>query len=144
MTVSSRECFSLFLASKDTLWISWHDSIIYRSEKKGIAPLVDYLTEHQPSEEDVVIYDRVVGNAAAVLIGKLPCKLVYTDIVSEIALKTMNAAGIDCYHKDVVPHIINRTGDGRCPFEKASIGKSADEFLEFLRTSHPPGMGMPA
>ncbi|MBN2254274.1 MAG: DUF1893 domain-containing protein, partial [Deltaproteobacteria bacterium] len=74
----SRKSFHLFLASKDTLWISRQDSIIYRSEKKGIAPLVDYLAGHQPPGEDVVVYDRVVGNAAALLIGKLPCKVVYT------------------------------------------------------------------
>jgi hypothetical protein len=134
----SRAYFHLFLASEDTLWISEKYTIIYRSEKKGIAPLVEYLTEHTPSGENLIVYDRVVGNAAALLIGTLPCSAVYTNTVSEKALNTINASGINCYHTDVVPHIMNLRGDGMCPLERASVGKSADEFLEFLRTSRNP------
>lgn len=129
----SRELFHLFLASEDTLWIGQNDSIIYCSDKKGIVPLVEYITEHHPSDEDVIIYDRIIGNAAAVLLGKLLCKTAYTHTVSNEALKTMNNLGINCFHIEAVPHIRNRSGNGRCPFEEASIGKSADEFLDFLK-----------
>ncbi|HEU17942.1 MAG TPA: DUF1893 domain-containing protein [Deltaproteobacteria bacterium] len=133
----SRELFHLFLTSEDTLWISRDNSIIYRSEKKGIAPLVDYITEYKPSDsdKDVVVYDRVIGNAAAVLLEKLSCKAAFTHTVSNAALETMNNLGINCFHVEVVSHIKNRQGDGPCPFEEVSIGKSADEFLEFLKQS---------
>lgn len=130
----SRELFHLFLASEDTLWISQNDNIIYRSDKKGIVPLVEYITEHSQSEKDVIIYDRIIGNAAAVLLGKLLCKKAYTHTVSNEALKTMNNLGINCFHVEAVPHIINRAGNGICPFEEASIGKSTDEFLEYLKS----------
>lgn len=46
----SKKLFHVFLESDDTLWISRDNSIIYRSEKKGIAPLVDYIAEHKPAE----------------------------------------------------------------------------------------------
>ncbi len=140
----SRELFHLFLTSEDTLWISQNNSIIYHSEKKGIAPLVDYITEHGPSDQNVIIYDRIIGNAAAVLLGKLVCTTAYTHTVSDVALNTMKNLGINCFHLEIVPHIKNRTGDGMCPFEEASIGKSADDFLQFLKTSKTFGVSTPS
>ncbi|OPX37754.1 MAG: hypothetical protein B1H13_12345 [Desulfobacteraceae bacterium 4484_190.3] len=128
--------FGLFLKSEDTLWISSENDVIFQSRKKGIEPLIDYINQHSPCINEVIVCDRVVGNAAALLLKVACCKMLYASIGSEIAVETLNRLGIPCRFLKMVPYIINRKGDGMCPFEKASIGKSPDEFLEYQTKSN--------
>jgi hypothetical protein len=131
-----REIFNLFLTSDDTLWVGKNDSIIYRSQKRGIEPLVEYIEKFGNTNHDVTVFDRIVGNAAALLLTKASCQTLFSRTVSEHALPTLNTSGIDYFHLERVPHIVNRRGDGMCPFEEASIGKSAEEFFAFLKRSN--------
>ena len=121
--------FGLFLKSEDTLWVSRANDLIFQSRKKGIEPLIDYITQHSPCKDKVTVCDRVVGNAAALLLEMACCRMLYASIGSEIAIETLKQFGISPRLLKVVPCIINRKGDGMCPFEKASIGKSPDEFF---------------
>ena len=130
MTASNR-LFSEFRRSQDTVRIYLSDKLLFRSTEKGIRPLLAYLQEFHPYPEGITVFDRVVGNAAAMLLKKAACRKVYSIVGSEIAAETLKRLGIAHSFLKVVPFIINRAGDGMCPFEKASIGKSPDEFYKF-------------
>lgn len=63
--------------------------------------------------------DKVVGRGAAFLYVLLGVKMLYADVVSVPALEVLQNAGIETSYGTLVPSIINRTGDGICPFEAA-------------------------
>jgi hypothetical protein len=136
------DLFASFQVSSDTLWICKERRIIFQSTQKGVAPLIEYIDTYGSSQGDITACDRVVGNAAALLLGKAGCRNVYSVIGSKFAEETLQLFDIKYVFLRVVPYIINRTGDGMCPFEKASIGTSSDEFFQYVTertrfTDHP-------
>ena len=82
--------------------------------------------------QGVVIFDRIVGNAAALLLKKAYCEEICSPLGSEIAARTLNAQGIKYRFYRTVPYIMNKAGDDFCPMEKLSLGKSSEEFFQHL------------
>ena len=94
------------------------NEIVYTSTLRGVKPLVIWLS----SDEDFHGFsaaDKVIGKATAFLYVLLGVKAVYASVISKGALDVLTKNGIDTQCGCVVEHIINRTGDGICPFEVA-------------------------
>ena len=122
--------FSEFLVSNNTLRVYKEDRLIFASSKDGLLPLLEYLDEFAPYEKDVTVFDRVVGNAAALLLKKLFCNEIYSPLGSELAAKTLSSFGISYHFTEIVPCIQNRSRKDMCPMEKLSMNKSPEEFYE--------------
>ncbi len=135
---ANNQLFRKFLKTEDTLWICLTGNLLFRSTDKGIVPLLTYLQEFPPNPEGVIVFERVVGNAAALLLKKAFGKKVYSLMGSELAAETLKRLGIAYSFLTVVPYISNRAGDDMCPFEKASIGKSPEQFYEFAKEKLAP------
>ncbi|MBW2598521.1 MAG: DUF1893 domain-containing protein [Deltaproteobacteria bacterium] len=127
--------FESFLKSGDTIRIISPDGKVFRSQRKGISPLLSYIEQNCPHMDEVVILDKVTGNAAALLMKKALCREVFSAIGSKLAAETLEVFGIASYFTKTVPYIINREGTGMCPFEKMSLGKSPDEFYKLVKNS---------
>jgi len=125
--------FKEFLRTKDTLWIEADGEVIYRSCEQGITPLVRYLGEFESPPEGGVVYDKVVGNGAALLLKLACCGEVYGAVGSQLAAVMLDELGISYHFLKFVPYILNRTGEQMCPFEKLSLGKSGEEFYELAK-----------
>ena len=130
---ANNQLFNEFVETQDTLWVYLAGNLHFRSVEKGIAPLFTYIQEFTPCPEGAVVFDRVVGNAVALLLKMASCQEVYSLTGSELAIETLKRLGIAHSFLSVTPYIINRTGDDMCPFEKASIGKLPEEFYEFVK-----------
>ena len=65
--------------------------------------------------------DKVVGKGAALLYAILGIKEIYASVISESALSVLQNGDITCTYDTLVPHIINRRGDGICPIERATM-----------------------
>lgn len=65
--------------------------------------------------------DKVVGKGAALLYVLLGVDEIYAHIISRSALDVLDKYGIKCEYGTLVPHIINRKGDGICPIENATM-----------------------
>ena len=137
------EKFSEFLTSDDTLRVYKNEQLLFSSSKERLLPLVDYIDTCAPYESDVTVFDRVVGNAAALLLTRISCHEVYSELGSELAAGTLNQFGIRYRFVEMVPYIENNRRDGMCPMEELSLDKTQDEFYEALlaRISGNPGMG---
>jgi hypothetical protein len=133
MQHNNKNFFKSFCDSQDTVWICRGHDILFQSTRKGIAPLIEYIDTYGSSQEDIIACDRVIGNAAALLLEKAGCRAVFSVIGSELAEKTLQSFDIIYSFAHVVPYISNRTGEGMCPFEKASIGISSDEFFQYAK-----------
>jgi len=125
--------FEEFQGTKDTLWVEAGGDVIYRSCGQGISPLVRYLSEFESPPREVVVYDKVVGNGAALLLKLAGCGEVYGAVGSQLAAATLDELGVGYHFLKSVPYILNHTGEQMCPFEKLSLGKSSEEFYELAK-----------
>jgi hypothetical protein len=130
------DLFSAFLSSDDTLRIYRDDTLVFSSEKDRLLPLMEYivLPRKDSGERPVTIFDRIVGNAAALLAAKVNCREVYSPLGSELGIKTLERFGIEYHLSEIVPYILRPDGKGMCPMERLSIGKEPDEFYREMKT----------
>jgi len=124
--------YNEFLESNQTLRVYKDDRLIFSSQKERLLPLLEYMDTCVPYEHDVTIFDRVVGNAAALLFMLVNCKEVFSPLASDIAVATLDTRGIRYHFMDTVPCIQNQRRDDLCPMEKLSIGKEPEEFYQAL------------
>lgn len=92
--------------------------VIYTSTDRGVKPLVRFL-ENGQIPAGLSAADKVVGRATAYLYVRLMVREVYSQIISQSAMEVLREHGIDVAFDKLVPNIINRKGDGICPFEAA-------------------------
>jgi len=122
--------FNEFLVSSDKLQVYSGDRLIFTSSKDGLLSLLEYMARFSPLKKDVTVFDRVVGNAAALLLKRISCREVYSPLGSELAVKTLRRFGIEYHFTEVVPYIRGRGQQDMCPMEKLSLGKSPEEFYQ--------------
>lgn len=86
--------------------------------ERGEKPLAQWLKEGADLK-DCWAADKVVGKATAFLYCLLGVRGVYARVMSEPAGEVLRRFGIETHCDALVRHIINRKGDGICPFEEA-------------------------
>lgn len=93
---------------------------VHTSRLRGVKPLVTWYV----GKTDFTGFsaaDKVVGKATAFLYVLLGVRAVYAAVISRSALQVLTSSGIDAEYGSLVENIINRTGDGICPFEEAVL-----------------------
>ena len=124
-----------FIKSEDTFRAYKDGELIFRSAKKQLLPLLDYIAAFVPQVKGVTIFDRVIGNAAALLLRKALCFEVYGLIISQLAINSLNEFGIKYNFLKLVPYISNHEGNDMCPMERLSLGKTPEEFYQVLKVN---------
>jgi len=122
--------FREFLESGNSLWVYKDGGHLFTSSKSGILPLLEYIGTQAPHHRQITIFDKVVGNAAALLSVKAAVEEVYSPLGSELAARTLRDYDVKYYFSETAPYIQNRSQDDMCPMEKLSIDKSPEEFFE--------------
>ena len=106
---------------------------VYTTVQRGVAPLLSWLD----SKTDLTGFsaaDRVVGRGAAFLYCLLGVRSVYARVMSLPAAEVLRAHNIHADAELFVEGIINRAGDGPCPFEAAVMDiQDAPEALVAIR-----------
>ncbi len=124
--------FARFVKSSDTFRVYYKGKLVFKSKEDRLIPLLEYIDTFVPQVQGVVIFDRIVGNAAALLLKKAFCLEIYSPLGSEIAARTLSELGIKYHFSCTVPYIVNKAGDDICPMEKLSLGKSSEEFFQTI------------
>ncbi len=127
--------FTEFLVSGDTLRVYKDDKHLFSSSKDRILPLLEYIDRFAPYHQQVVIFDKIMGNAAALLSVEASCQEVYSPLGSQFAIKTLDKYGIKYHITKIVPYIQKPNGEDMCPMEKLSINKEPEEFYEVIRNT---------
>ena len=91
---------------------------MFTSTLRGVKPLVQFV-EMKNVPVGLFAADKVVGKATAYLYVLLKIRALYVKVISESAVAVLQQYGIEVRYETLVPHIINRKGDGICPFEEA-------------------------
>lgn len=93
-------------------------SVCLTSDKRGIAPIMDFIKEGK-TLRGYSVADVVVGKAAALLFVRSGIKAVYAKTLSASGKKVLDEYGIYYEYETLTDRIINRTGTDVCPMEKA-------------------------
>ena len=106
----------------NTCMIYDNDILLFESNKKGVAPLLEYLDNKREVSYYLILVDKVIGRGAVILAQLIGIKEIYTPVISKDALELANEYHIHCEYSSEVPLIINRNKTGRCPIENSVLG----------------------
>lgn len=105
----------------------------YTSVSRGVKPLVKWYADGVDLT-GFYAADKVVGKATAFLYVLLGVKEVFAKVMSVTAKSVLEEQGIKAQYESLVPNIINRQGDGICPFEEAVLSaENKNEAYEIIR-----------
>lgn len=93
---------------------------VYTTGLRGVRPLMQWL-EQGTSLTGFSAADKVVGKATAFLYCLLGVTSVFAQVMSRTALEVLRKAGIQAQYEALTDYIVNRQGDGICPFEGAVL-----------------------
>ena len=120
--------------TNDTLRVYRDNQLIFSSIENRLRPLLEYVAQFTPHRQQVVIFDKIMGNAAALLSVVANCREVYSPLGSQLAVKTLDDYDIKCHISKIVPYIQQSNEGDMCPMEKLSIGREPEEFYELIRS----------
>lgn len=98
--------------------VLYKDGVAYTSIKRGVAPLVEWLT-NDTNISGFSAADKIVGKAAALLFILGGVKEVYAPVMSKAGFDTLSRHGIPAEYETLVQIVVNRSGTGQCPMEQA-------------------------
>lgn len=124
--------FDNFVKSSDTLRVYQGKRLLFASQKDRLLPLLEYIDRFLPYRQTGVLFDKIMGNAAALLAVKANCQEVYSPLGSELAIKTLEKYGIRYHFTQVVPYIQQPNQD-MCPMERLSLNKEPEEFYALVK-----------
>ncbi|NLA58382.1 MAG: DUF1893 domain-containing protein [Firmicutes bacterium] len=95
--------------------------LLFTSRETSIRPIYRAVKELGEALKGASVADKVIGKAAALFCTLAQVKSVYAVLISEIAIETLLAAGIELEYQKSCPYILNRSRDGMCPVEKLAV-----------------------
>jgi len=128
------QLFSQFVSSDDTLRIYQNGSLIFASDKERLLPLLEYIDTLASGQQGVVIMDKVMGNAAALLSILARSREVYSPLGSRLAVSTLDTYGVEYHITKIIDCIMRPDGEDMCPMERLSLDKNPEEFYMSLKT----------
>jgi hypothetical protein len=118
------------LVGTTTLSIVREGSVIFESAESGIKPLILAIGSGK-SFRGASAADTIVGKAAAMLFLLMGVAEIYGKIGSDSAESYLEETSISFFFSEKVPAILNRKGDGPCPFEMmAGASENPEELLQ--------------
>lgn len=91
----------------------------YKSTDNGIYPVINKIKENKEFFKDLIVADKIVGKASAMLFSLSRVKEVYCLVLSKAGKVVLDKYDIKCHYESLVDYIINRKGNDMCPMEKA-------------------------
>jgi hypothetical protein len=109
-----------------------NNKIIYRSKKEGLQPLIFCLKYRENNLKNSLVFDKIIGRAAAFLMIHGKIKSIMTPVISRSAIREFKKNRINVKYGSITEKIMNKSGNDLCPMEKLSRNKKADEFARII------------
>jgi hypothetical protein len=88
------------------------ESLVFSSDQNWLHPIFEleiFLTENSYEPADLLLRDRILGKAAALLVIRLGIRRVVAEIMSKLGLEALERHGIQYEYDSLVDRIICRT-----------------------------------
>jgi hypothetical protein len=107
------------------------NKIVFRSKSDRLKPLIACIKKHRKEMRGGIVFDKVIGRSAAMLLSYAKVKEVWTPVISRGGKIFLRRSKIKAVFKREVENIMNQKGDDLCPMEKLSkkLGKKIVERL---------------
>jgi len=128
-----KENFERFVKSDFGLEIYSKEKLIFRSKKESISGLLTFIKKHGRKTRNLIIFDKKVGNAVALLSVYIRAKEVFGVVGSKSAEKTFKKFKIKPHFLKTIPRILNKKETDICPLEKLSFSKTPKEFYGLVK-----------
>lgn len=103
--------------------------IIFKSKAQHLKPLILCIEKHKKEMRGAVVFDKIVGRAAAILLVYAKVKEVWTSTVSHSGKAYLAKNKVKIVYKNLEDYIMNRRRDKVCPMEKMSLEMPEKEFI---------------
>jgi hypothetical protein len=137
MTISHqfKHPYSLKQFKKDgfSLAVFKCDRLIFHSREKNLRPLVKFITKFGWRQDNLVMYDKYIGRAAALLFVGLEPQHIYSPIISKAAIPILKKNNVEYSAKKIVPHLMGVASQGTCVWEKMSVGHTTASFWRLVK-----------
>jgi hypothetical protein len=121
-----------FLVRELSLVVADQSGRVHRARGSGLHPLMTCLRTQPSVLEGALVFDKIVGAAAALLLALGRVRELWTPVASSAALGVLARHRIPFRAQKLVSYIPNAAGDGPCPFESMAYRKTPAEFYEHL------------
>lgn len=117
--------------TKYSLALVENDKIVFSSRESGLRPLWECLKKFHRSKRSFILFDKVIGLAAAKLIVHAQIiSRIETPLVSEPAKIFLEKNDIAIKASQIVPNILTKDHRTTCPGEIIALNTSyTDDFL---------------
>lgn len=127
--------YSLKQFKKDgySLAVFKYGRLFFHSREKNLRPLTRFIVNYGWRHAGIVVYDKYIGRAAALLLVRLRPAHVYTPLISEAALPVFRAARVGYTATRRVPHLMGIASKGTCEWEKLSFGRNGTTLWRLVK-----------
>jgi ribosomal protein L23 len=132
-----------FVAKGYSFALIKNNKIFYKSQGRGLKPLVFCLRKYsakggvaadeKKEMRGAMIYDKIVGLAAAMLLASAKVKKIQTLIISQRAKKYLVKNRIEVIYEKEVKNIMNENKTDLCGMEKLAAEKGLRGLREFWK-----------
>jgi len=122
-----------FEKSRWHLVIAKNQKIIFKSRARGLKPLIIFINKFGRRYTDLIIFDKIVGRAAALLQAYLKTSMVYTPMISHGAVSVLKKYKISFVASKRVKHIIDLASKELCQWEKLAKNKTLKKFWQLVK-----------
>lgn len=128
--------WSKFALSNYSLVVIKDKQIIFSSTLDRLTPIIKAIRQCDQELTGSLVFDRVVGKAAALLLISVEIASVHSLIGSQQAVETLTRYRIPFIFEKIIPIVLNNAGTGPCPLEKLASNKTPEEFYcHFFKSS---------
>lgn len=121
-----------FLQKSWTFVLVKNGKIIYKSKSQRLKPLIFSVKNYKKEMRGAVVFDKIVGRAAACLLAYAKAEEVWTPMISRDAKKIFAKSKIKVAYEREVKNVMNQRGNDLCPMEKLSRKMKPKELIKFL------------
>lgn len=123
-----------FIKSKWNLIVYKNQKIIFYSKTRGLKPLIIFIKKFDSKYKNLVVYDKIIGRAAALLLAYIKASKVYTPIISHGAVSVLKKHKISFVTQKRVKYIMNFASKELCQWEKLAKNKTTTKFWPLVKT----------
>ncbi len=106
-----------------------NEKIVFKSKAQHLKPLIFCIKKYKKEMRGAIVFDKIVGRAAAILLVYAKVKEVWTPTISRSGKAYLAKNKVKIVYKKLENYIMNRRGDEVCPMEKMSLEMPEKEFI---------------
>jgi len=116
----------------------YNDRVLTTHQNRGVADLLQLISEHPERLKGAVVADKIIGKAAAAIMATGGVKEVHTNIICTPARELFEKEGILVFATEEVAMILNRDKSSMCPIDTRLEGiESIEECVQILQNMPP-------